>query len=65
MFIRRLRPLIATYGNLYVTTLIIYFQPIYTISIKPVKKIMIDQINKIYKRRFELKNIGLEIMLEN
>lgn len=29
------------------------------------KRIQIDQINKIYKRRFELKSIGLEIMLEN
>lgn len=25
MFIRRIRPLIATYGNFYVTTLVIYF----------------------------------------
>ena len=58
LMVRRIVPLISVFGHLYVTIKMIYFQPFYTITSKPVHFIEIEMITKIYRRRFELKNIG-------
>ncbi|KAL4472641.1 hypothetical protein ABPG74_018590 [Tetrahymena malaccensis] len=62
---RQILPLNSIYGILYATNKNIYFQPIHNISTKPVKIIPIEYIFRLYKRRFELKNIGLEMMVSN
>jgi hypothetical protein len=36
----------------------------HSITTKPVKEIIIEKIVKIYKRRFEHKDIGLEVICE-
>ena len=36
----------------------------YKVSAKPVKKIYIDKIQQIYRRRYELREIGLELIVE-
>ncbi|CAK91037.1 unnamed protein product (macronuclear) [Paramecium tetraurelia] len=65
MLVRRIMPLIQTKGIMYITNKIIYFQPFFKITLKPCKKIVIEQIKVMYKRRFELLDIGLEIILKS
>ncbi|EGR33579.1 neutral sphingomyelinase activation associated factor, putative [Ichthyophthirius multifiliis] len=65
MFVRQILPLQSVYGILYITDNNIYFQPMHSISTKPVKIIPIDEISRLYKRRFELRHIALELMLNN
>jgi|APCry1669189241_1035207.scaffolds.fasta_scaffold939941_1 hypothetical protein len=36
----------------------------YKVSAKPVKKIYMEKILQIYKRRYELREIGLELIVE-
>ena len=50
---------------MYITNKTIYFQPFYKVTTKPCKKIPIEQIKMLYKRRFELMDIGLEIIMTN
>lgn len=64
LFIRLIKPLIQTQGILYLTNQIVYFQPMYKVSAKPVKKIYMEKILQIYKRRYELREIGLELIVE-
>jgi len=49
-------------GLLLVTNRSLYFQPLFTISQNPIEKVEIENISQIYQRRFELRDIGLEIM---
>ncbi|CAD8114000.1 unnamed protein product [Paramecium primaurelia] len=65
MLVRRIMPLIQTKGILYITNKIIYFQPFFKVTLKPCKKIPIEEIKILYKRRFELMDIGLEIILNS
>lgn len=62
--VRAIVPLISIFGYIYATIKTLYFQQFYTIATEPVKKIEIDSIVRIYRRRFELKNIGLEIFVD-
>lgn len=65
LLVRKIMPLIQTKGILYITNKTIYFQPFYKVTTKPCKKIAIDKIQCLYKRRFELMDIGLEIIIGN
>lgn len=54
---KRVMPLITIHGLFYLTNKNIYFQSIHSVSAKPVKKIAMDEIIKLYRRRFELKYV--------
>ena len=54
---KRVMPLIMIHGLLFLTNKNIYFQSIHSVSAKPVKKIPLDEIIKLYRRRFELKYV--------
>jgi len=45
---------------LYITDSRVYLQSIYRVSANPVKNIKISDINKLYKRRWRLRNVGFE-----
>lgn len=57
LFAKRVMPLITIYGLFYLTNKNIYFQSIHSVLAKPVKKIPIEEIRKLYRRRFELKYV--------
>lgn len=57
LFCKRVRPLITIHGLLYITNKNIYFQSIHSVSAKPVKKICLEEVIKLYRRRFELKQV--------
>lgn len=59
LFVRRVLPLISIHGILYLTNRNVYFQSFHSISDKPVKKIEIETITFIYRRRFELKSVSI------
>ena len=66
LFAKRVMPLITIHGLFYLTNKNIYFQSIHSVSAKPVKKIAIEEIVKLYRRRFELKyveNINIHSLL--
>jgi len=54
---KRVVPLITIHGWLYFTNKNIYFQSVHSVSAKPVKKISMEEIIKLYRRRFELKYV--------
>lgn len=57
VFTKRVTPLITIHGLFYLTNKNIYFQSIHSVSAKPVKKIAMSEIIKLYRRRFELKYV--------
>ena len=54
---KRVSPLVTIYGLVYITNKNIYFQTMHSVSAKPVKKICLESIKKLYRRRFELKQV--------
>lgn len=54
---RKIQPMIATYGILYITNENIYFQPFQKLSSKQVEIWSIKRISKIFKRRYELTSV--------
>nr|CAG4710885.1 unnamed protein product [Naegleria fowleri] len=61
----KVTPLVDTHGCILLTNERIYFQPFNNISTKPVKKYNLRDINRIVKRRYNLRQIGVEIFLQN
>jgi hypothetical protein len=61
---RRVLPLNHIYGYIFITNEKVYFEPFHNISAKSVEKIDISKIGKLFKRRYELRNIGLEIITD-
>lgn len=61
---RRVLPLNHIYGYIFITSEKVYFEPFHNISAKSVNKIDIEKIGKLFKRRYELRNIGLEIITD-
>lgn len=61
----KVTPLVDTPGCILLTNERIYFQPFNNISSKPVKKYNLRDINRIVKRRHNLRQIGIEIFLQN
>lgn len=64
LFARRILPLVAVSGVVFVTHLNAYFQPSHAFSTKRVKKIPLENIAKLFRRRFELRYIGLEMIIQ-
>ena len=61
---RRVLPLNHIYGYIFVTDQKVYFEPFHKDSGSSVNTISIDKIGKLFKRRYELRNIGLEIITD-
>jgi len=64
LFVRRIRPLISTPGSFMITEQRIYFQPAQLNNIdEQLLSFEIHKIVRLYKKRFMLKNIGIECLL--
>lgn len=61
LFIKQLLPLIEVPGLLMITDARIYFQPLFTVNNKKCLSIKYDNINKLFKRRIKLSEVGIEI----
>lgn len=62
IFVRRILPLNHLYGYFFITDQRIYFEPFHSISGESVVKIDIYDMTGVFKRRYELREIGLEII---
>ena len=62
---RRVLPLTHIYGYIYITSQSVYFEALNNISATSVDHFPISKIHKLFKRRYQLRNIGLQIQLEN
>ncbi|EFC42183.1 BEACH domain-containing protein [Naegleria gruberi] len=61
----KVTPLVDTHGCILLTNERIYFQPFNNISTKPVKKYNLRDINRIVRRRHNLRHIGIEVFMQN
>ena len=59
--VQRIHPFMQLKGLLYMTDIRLYFQPLYQVSAHPVKSIKYNDITKLYKRRWRLRNLGFEV----
>lgn len=62
IFVRRILPLNHVYGYMLITDAKVYFEPFHNLLGKSVHKIDLSDIAKLFKRRFELRETGLEII---
>lgn len=62
--VRRMLHLNMLYGLFFLTDKNIYFQSFHSVSTKPVKVIPINNIKGLFRRRFELRSIGMECKTE-
>ncbi|CAK1544164.1 unnamed protein product [Leptosia nina] len=63
--VEKILPLVRHQGRLAVTPTTLYFQPFSNIEGSPILKIKFEHVKKMYKRRFLLRQVGLEIYCEN
>ncbi|KAL0487551.1 neutral sphingomyelinase activation-associated factor [Acrasis kona] len=61
----KVTPLLESPGRILITNERIYFQPFCNISSKPVKKYNLRYVSRVVKRRHSLRQVGLEIYLED
>jgi len=57
LLVKRVLPLVTIPGVLYLTNANIYFQSLHSVVAKPVKIIHLTDITKIFKRRYELRQV--------
>ncbi|XP_013133994.1 PREDICTED: protein FAN-like [Papilio polytes] len=57
----KISPLVRHQGKLALTPTTLYFQPFSNIECSPIFKLKLDEMRKMYKRRFLLRQVGLEI----
>lgn len=57
----KISPLVRHQGKLALTPTTIYFQPFSNVESSPVLKLKLSHLRRIYKRRFLLRQVGLEI----
>ncbi|XP_045767552.1 protein FAN-like [Maniola jurtina] len=57
----KISPLVRHHGKLALTPTTLYFQPFSNIENSPILKMKLDEMRRIYKRRFLLRQVGLEI----
>ncbi|CAG9566652.1 unnamed protein product [Danaus chrysippus] len=57
----KISPLVRHQGKLALTSTTLYFQPFSNIESNAILKMKLNQLNRIYKRRFLLRQVGLEI----
>lgn len=63
--VQRVHPMTNTPVLLYITDSNLYIQNIYRMSANPVKHYKHTDVLKMYKRRWKLKEIGLELFMDN
>jgi len=61
----RVTPLVHNPGRLVLTNKSIYFQPMNNINPNPVEKFPFSMLIRVIKRRHSLRQVGLEIFLED
>eukprot|EP01114_Cavostelium_apophysatum_P011697 TRINITY_DN260_c1_g1_i1.p1 TRINITY_DN260_c1_g1~~TRINITY_DN260_c1_g1_i1.p1 ORF type:complete len:896 (-),score=250.63 TRINITY_DN260_c1_g1_i1:12-2699(-) len=61
----RVTPLVNNPGEILITNAVVYFQPFNNISINTVEKIPLSSIMRISKRRYVLRNVGIEIFMNS
>ncbi|KJE90664.1 neutral sphingomyelinase activation associated factor, variant 1 [Capsaspora owczarzaki ATCC 30864] len=61
----RVTPLVSNRGRLLLTSSRIYFQPFNNVDPVPVRKYRLGSVQRIVKRRYLLRQIGLELFLNN
>ncbi|CAK1602846.1 unnamed protein product [Parnassius mnemosyne] len=59
--VEKISPLVRHQGKLALTPSTLYFQPFSNIENSPIFKLKMEKMRKIYKRRFLLRQVGLEI----
>ncbi|KAM3964850.1 protein FAN [Aphomia sociella] len=57
----KISPLVRHQGKLALTPTTIYFQPFSNVESSPVLKLKLSHLKRLYKRRFLLRQVGLEI----
>ncbi|XP_059049861.1 protein FAN-like [Achroia grisella] len=57
----KISPLVRHQGKLALTPTTIYFQPFSNVESSPVLKLKLSHLRRLYKRRFLLRQVGLEI----
>ena len=60
--VKQIIPMVQVDGLLYVTNKRLYFQPFHSIYKKPVINFKLKEITELFKRRYKLMNIGLELI---
>ncbi|XP_041971992.1 protein FAN-like [Aricia agestis] len=63
--VEKISPLVRHQGKLALTPTTLYFQPISNIENSPILKVKLKDINRMYNRRFLLRQVGLEIYCLN
>ncbi|XP_050670489.1 protein FAN-like [Leptidea sinapis] len=59
--VEKISPLVRHQGKLALTPTMLYFQPFSNIECNPILKIKLKDMRRMYKRRFLLRQVGLEI----
>jgi factor associated with neutral sphingomyelinase activation len=54
-------PLVETPGRVMLTNLRIYFQPVHNITTVPVQRYALADVVRVYKRRYTMRDVGLEV----
>lgn len=62
--VEKISPLVRHQGKIALTESTLYFQPFNNIEIAPILKLKLNQIKRMYKRRFLQRQVGLEIYNE-
>ncbi|CAG9098190.1 unnamed protein product [Plutella xylostella] len=57
----KISPLVRHQGKLALTPTTLYFQPFNNIESSPILKLKLSKLKRIYKRRFLLRHVGLEL----
>lgn len=63
IFITEVQPLTVNYGFILATNINLYIQPVTTKEVK-ITRVNLKSVTKLYKRRYHLKDIALEIFLK-
>jgi len=63
VFVKKIVPLIEVPGLLMLTDIRIYYQPLFSLDNKKSHSIKYENIEKLFKRRIKLKEVGIEICL--
>ncbi|XP_045511123.1 protein FAN-like [Colias croceus] len=59
--VEKISPLVRHQGKLALTPTTLYFQPFNNIECSPILKVKLAHVKRMYKRRFLLRQVGLEI----
>ncbi|PRP85404.1 hypothetical protein PROFUN_06950 [Planoprotostelium fungivorum] len=61
----RISPLVEDPGIICVTNKLLYFQPVNNMSVRPVEKYHLSDLQRVAKSRYVLRHVGLELFFSN